>query len=68
MVAPDWLRSLAPADWYKRYGRRIEDTRLPEKKGEREAYACRVGEDGFMLLDWLEQADAPPELKRLRPG
>ncbi len=64
-VAPDWLRGWVPADWYKRYGRRIEDDRLPEKKREREAYARIVGIDGFTLLDRLEHPDAPPELKRL---
>jgi transposase len=24
-VAPDWVRQIAPSEWYKRYGRRIED-------------------------------------------
>ena len=28
-VAPDWLRGAAPAAWYQRYARRIEDSRLP---------------------------------------
>jgi hypothetical protein len=64
-VAPDWLRSRAPSEWYKRYGRRIEDDRLPQKQREREAYACTVGEDGFALLDWLEGADVPLGLKEV---
>lgn len=64
-AAPEWLRRLAPVDWYKRYGRRIEDDRLPEKESERAAYACRVGEDGFRLLAWLERPDAPPALPAL---
>jgi transposase len=63
--APDWLRRLAPPEWYKRYGRRIEDDRLPQKESEREVYAHTVGEDGFILLDALEGADAPPGLKAL---
>jgi transposase len=25
VMAPDWLRALAPADWYERYGRRVEN-------------------------------------------
>src|ERR671930_1160037 len=50
-LAPDWLRSLAPADWYARYGKRIEDTRLPQGQASRDAYAQTVGEDGFALLD-----------------
>src|SRR5688572_21078476 len=44
-VALDWLRRFAPPEWYKRYGRRIEDDRLPQKQSEREAYACTVGKD-----------------------
>ncbi len=64
-VAPDWLRRFAPPEWYKRYGRRIEDDRLPQKEGERETYARTVGEDGFTLLDALEDADVPSGLKEL---
>src|SRR3954454_7212779 len=51
--APEWLREVAPAPWYERYPRRIEDSRLPRKAEEREAYARTVGEDGFHLLDRL---------------
>ena len=29
LVAPAWLRAAAPEAWYKRYGHRIEDVRLP---------------------------------------
>src|SRR4051812_14072509 len=58
-VAPEWLRALAPSAWYERYGRRIEDTRLPQSAAQREAYACQVGEDGFCLLDALAAPDAP---------
>src|SRR5215204_3928706 len=36
--APAWLQRVAPHEWYQRYGRRIEDDRLPEKPAERDAY------------------------------
>jgi hypothetical protein len=65
VVAPDWLRGMAPAAWYERYGRRVEDTRLPHKAEEREAYAKAVGGDGFMLLDRLATSEAPPEHRDL---
>jgi len=52
-AAPDWLQRIAPLAWYERYGKRIEDTRLPKAEGEREAYAQQVGTDGFALLDAL---------------
>ena len=64
-VAPDWLRALAPSAWYERYGRRIEDTRLPQSAAQREAYACQVGEDGFCLLEALAAPDAPEQLADL---
>jgi transposase len=65
IVAPDWLRGAAPAAWYQRYARRIEDSRLPQSAAEREAYACTVGEDGFMLLELLERSEAAKELRQL---
>jgi transposase len=64
-VAPEWLRDLAPLEWFDRYKRRIEDARLPKGKTEREAYAQSVGEDGFFLLDALAAAEAPEKLREL---
>lgn len=64
-AAPDWLRALAPPEWYKRYGRRIEEFNLPCSKAKRAAYAQQVGEDGFALLDALAGLDAPDELSDL---
>ena len=58
-VAPDWLRDVAPVEWYQRYSRRVEDERLPESQEKRTAYAQTVGEDGFRLLDMLQGPDAP---------
>lgn len=64
-VAPLWLRGLAPAAWYERYSRRVEDSRLPRSQAEREAYARAVGEDGYLLLDRLAAPAAPAELRSL---
>jgi transposase len=58
-VAPAWLQSVAPSDWYQRYGRRIEDDRLPQSEEKRTAYAQTLGEDGFHLLDHLAGAEVP---------
>ena len=46
VVAPDWLQSHSRAEWVERYGRRVEDYRLPTSKQERHAYAELVGADG----------------------
>ncbi len=64
-VAPDWLQALSPLAWYERYSRRIEESRLPKGQAEREAYAHTVGEDGFLLLDALDTAEAPEGLREL---
>jgi transposase len=58
-VVPDWLRKVAHPVWFKRYGRRIEDYRLPKRRNEREALALEIGRDGFTLLDALAAPDAP---------
>jgi transposase len=64
-VAPDWLQGFAPLAWYERYGKRIEDVRLPRDKADREAYAQMVGEDGFYFLEAVEGAEAPKEVRKL---
>ena len=50
-VAPDWLRDVAPLEWYARYGKRIEDARLPREKAAREAYA-QTGGRGWVCRCW----------------
>jgi transposase len=61
--APEWLRGVAPAEWYQRYPRRVEDSRLPQSKTDRQAYAEQVGQDGFTLLGLLEASGVPAELR-----
>jgi transposase len=64
-VAPAWLQGMAPLAWYERYGKRIEDTRLPQGQANRDAYAQLVGEDGFTLLDALDAPETPKYLQEL---
>ena len=64
-VAPAWLQSIVPPEWYERYGKRIEDTHLPREQAKREAYAQTIGEDGFALLDALDATEVPPDLRAL---
>jgi transposase len=64
-VAPAWLQAWAPLEWYARYGKRIEDARLPREQAAREAYAQTVGEDGFALLDALDASEAPEAVRTL---
>lgn len=74
VVAPEWLQALAPAVWYERYSRRIENYALPKNDTERHALAALIGTDGQMLLEaleaegaetWLGQVPAIQTLRRV---
>ena len=65
VVAPDWLRAFAPADWHERYDKRVEERRMPEVGPKRDAYVVQVGADGFRLLDALARSDAPRDAAAL---
>ncbi len=66
-----WPRSrrtgcaVAKPVWFERYGRRVEEDRLPKSREEREALALVVGADGFVLLDALDAPDAPAAAREL---
>ncbi len=64
-VAPDWLTGVAPAAWYERYGRRVENYRLPKTDAARAALAAEIGADGRQLLGAVDAAADHPELARL---
>ena len=63
-VAPDWLRAQVSPDWYDRYGRRVEEERLPKGQQARRLYAAQVGADGQHLLDAAESPDAPEQVRQ----
>ncbi len=63
-VAPDWLRSWVPSEWFDRYGRAVDEYRLPKGIAARQEYAETIGSDGMQLLiavyaetasQWLRQ-------------
>lgn len=60
-VAPEWLAGWVPAEWYARYGQRIEQFRLPKAVPAQQAWAQQVGADGQQLLEacWAPAAPAP---------
>ena len=59
VVAPEWLRGHSDPAWVERYGRRTDESRFPAAAEERQAYACRLGEDGHTLLAAVFAPDAP---------
>ena len=73
-VAPEWLRSWAPSDWFERYSHRFEEYRLPDGPAARTALAEQTGTDGRRLLTailekpelaWLVQVPAVKTLWRV---
>ncbi len=51
VAAPEWLASQIQADWFDRYGRRVENYRLPKLDKDREALGSTIGADGLALLE-----------------
>lgn len=62
---PEWLTEHADPEWFERYGRRVEDQRLPKGKEAREEYLKTVGADGIRLLAHIDDPHAPQGLKEL---
>jgi transposase len=64
-VAPDWVRSHVPFEWYERYGMRAETSRLPKETTKREAFAGMIGTDGYQLMEWAFAPSAPHAVRQL---
>jgi transposase len=64
-IAPTWLQSVVPLEWYDRYSKRMEDSRLPKKPEERDGLAAEMGADGFFLLDLIHAPSTPEEWRML---
>ncbi len=56
IVAPEWLRTVAPPQWYEWYGHRVEQYRLPQSESARAERAAEIAADGQRLLAALDAA------------
>src|SRR3954454_10290166 len=65
VMAPAWLQALAPAEWYERYARRVENYRLPKTEAARQELAAAIGIDGRTLLRAVDQATGQPWLAEI---
>ena len=65
VAAPDWLAKRLKKDWFDRYGRRVENYRLPKLDSERETLGNQMGEDGFSLLKKIYVKKAPEWLRMI---
>jgi transposase len=65
VVAPEWLQAVAPAVWYERYSRRVENYRLPKSDQERLELASVIGADGAQLLVAVDATVDQPWMAQL---
>ena len=59
---PDWIKEIAPPEWFTRYGQRMDGIRLPKESEKREALIKTIGSDGIYLMFTLLDT---PEKKKL---
>ena len=64
-VAPHWLKTWVPKEWFNRYEKRITEYHLPDEDKERLAFAQTVGIDGYHLLEMVYCSTAPSFLKEV---
>ena len=74
VVAPAWLQTLAPPEWYDRYSHRVENYQFPKSEAARQAFAAVIGANGQRLLQaidaaieqpWLQEVPAVQTLRRV---
>lgn len=66
-VAPDWLRTITPSDWFPRYAQRFDTMRLPKEPAVRQQFLETIGADGVQLLTAIQASSARETLSPL-PG
>ena len=74
VVAPDWLSDLVEGDWFDRYSKPVEESRLPRGTEARNEYAETIGRDGMKILEaiydepntplWLQKIPVIENLRR----
>lgn len=62
---PEWLLRQAAPEWSERYGRRIEESRLPRSEAQRQRLAEQIGRDGHRLMAALAAPEAGVGLAQL---
>lgn len=64
-IAPDWLQAWVSPIWFERYGRAVDEYRLPKGVEARKVYAEMVGTDGMQLLEALWSDSTPTALRQI---
>src|SRR5215204_207256 len=60
VIEPEWLKTWVAPIWFERYGRSFNEYRLPTADAERESLALTIGQDGWSLLEALDENAQSP--------
>lgn len=64
-VTPTWLKPLIQTEWGKRYGRALDNRRMQKSEYKREELTRKIGEDGYLLLQAIDEKQTPAVVKQL---
>ena len=63
---PNWLSSVVTPDWFDRYSKPVEESRLPRGTEARNDYAAIIGQDGMKILEAIyDDATTPQWLREI---
>lgn len=68
MSQSEWLREWVPHEWFERYGRPVDEYRLPKGVAARYEYAKTIGNDGMQLLIAIYEDETTPQWLRQIPA
>ncbi len=64
VVVPDWLSNIVSKDWFERYSKPVEESRLPRGTEARNKYAEKMGRDGMKILAAIYDEPTTPQWLR----
>ncbi|MBE9045883.1 IS1182 family transposase [Pleurocapsales cyanobacterium LEGE 10410] len=63
---PHWLSSVVTLDWFDRYSKPVEESRLPRGTEAQNVYAAIIGQDGMKILEAIyDDATTPQWLREI---
>ncbi len=68
VVVPDWLSKIVSPDWFDRYSKPVEESRLPRGTEARNDYAQIIGHDGLKILEAIYEEPTTPQWLREIPA
>ena len=68
VVVPDWLSNIVAPDWFDRYSKPVEESRLPRGTEARNDYAETIGRDGLKILEAIYEEPTTPQWLREIPA